>query len=156
MDINFETIRSNIRLKVYPLIGSGTGRAVYDLDNGYVVKAAKNNKGIEQNKAEHLISDTQDGRIFAKVSAHSEDFSLLVMEKARHMNSFGEVWNYYHVKNNRQLFSLYEFRRVLDKYDLLTPDLYRLSSWGIVNDIPVIIDYGFTKKVREFYQKRFL
>ncbi len=154
MDINFTTISNNIRAKVYPLIGSGSGRAVYDLDNGYVVKAARNRKGIEQNKAEYQISNMEDWKIFAKVLAHSEDFSLLIMEKARHIRSFSEVWNFYHVKNNRQLLSSNEFRAVLEKYDLLTADLYRLSSWGIINEKPVIIDYGFTKKVQELYRKR--
>lgn len=154
MDINFGTIRTNIRLRVYPLIGSGTGRIVYDLNNGYVVKAAKNRKGIEQNKAEHQISSMDHCIIFAKVVAHSEDYTFLVMEKAQRISSFDEVWKYYNVKNNKQLFSSEEFRNVLVKNNLLTADFYRLSSWGIINGRPVIIDYGLTRKVMELYRIR--
>ncbi len=154
MDINFESISKNIRQKAYPKIGSGSGRVVFDLGNGYVVKVAKNRKGIEQNKAEHQISDMEDWRIFAKVIAHSEDFSLLIMEKARRLSSFREIWSYYHVQNNKQLFSSKEFQSNLIKYDLLTADLNRLSSWGIIDGKPVIIDYGFTSKVMKFYRIR--
>lgn len=154
MNINFESISKNIRLRVYPKIGSGSGRVVYDLNNGYVVKAAKNGKGIEQNKAEQRISDSDNWKIFAKVVACSEDYSLLVMEKARRINSFKEIWSYYHVSNNRQLFSSDDFRPILVKNELLTADLCRLSSWGIINGIPVIIDYGFTKNVMKYYRYR--
>lgn len=154
MDINFENISTNIRLRAYPKIGSGSGRVVYDLGNGYVVKAARNRKGIEQNKAEHQISDIEDWHIFAKVIAHSEDYFLIIMEKARRVSSFKEIWSYYHVKNNRQLLSTNEFQSNLIKYDLLTADLCRLSSWGIINGKPVIIDYGFTSKVMKYYRNR--
>ncbi len=154
MDIDIEVIKTNLRLKSYPLIGVGSGRAVYDLNNGYVVKAAKNRKGIEQNKAEYQISEMNHQNIFAKVAAHSEDYRFLVMEKAQRISSFAEIWKYYNVKNNRQLFSSDEFRTILVKNDLLTADLYRLSSWGIINGRPVMIDYGFTKRVSKFYGVR--
>lgn len=154
MNINFENISKNIRLRAYPKLGSGSGRVVYDLNNGYVVKAAKNGKGIEQNKAEQQISDMGDWKIFAKVVAYSDDYSLLVMEKARRIRSFKEVWSYYRVSNNRQLFSSDEFRPILVKNELLTADLCRLSSWGIINERPVIIDYGFTRKVMKYYRNR--
>jgi hypothetical protein len=154
MDINFENISTNIRSKAYPKIGSGSGRIVFDLGNGYVVKAARNRKGIEQNKAEHQISNIENWNIFAKVMAHSEDYSLIIMEKAQRISSFRDIWNYYHVKNNRQLLSSDEFQSNLIKYNLLTADLCRLSSWGIINGKPVIIDYGFTRTVMKYYRNR--
>ncbi len=152
MNDNFEIIKSNIKAKKYPRLGSGSGRTVYDLGNSYVVKVAKNRKGIEQNKAEYQISKADHSNIFAEVLALSECSSYLVMEKAQRISSFAQVWNYYHVQNNKQLFSQEEFRKLLVQFDLLTADLYRLSSWGIVNGRPVIIDYGFTKRVIKFYR----
>lgn len=154
MNIKFERISSNIKLRGYPLIGSGSGRTVFDLKNGYVVKAAKNKKGIEQNKAECEISKKDHHKIFAEVIAYSDDYRFLIMEKAQRINSFAIVWKYYNVKNNKQLLSLEEISHVLEEYDLLPVDLYRLSSWGIVNGKPVIIDYGFTRQVRELYRFR--
>ena len=42
--IDFETMRLNIRKGYYPYLGAGSGRIVYDLGNGYVVKVSKNSK----------------------------------------------------------------------------------------------------------------
>ncbi len=151
MEIDFNTIRNNINIKAYHIIGWGSGRTVFDLENGYVVKAAKNRKGIEQNKAEYRISNLDQNNVFAQVIALSDDDKYLIMEKAQRIKSFSVIWNYYKVKNNRQLFSLEVFNKLLPMYDLLQGDLYRLSSWGIVKEKPVIVDYGFTRGVRKFY-----
>ncbi|NLO09202.1 MAG: hypothetical protein GX129_04950 [Clostridiales bacterium] len=151
MEIDFNTIRNNINIKAYRIIGWGTGRTVFDLENGYVVKAAKNRKGIEQSKAEYRISNMDQNNIFAQVIALSDDYKYLIMEKAQRINSFSVIWDYYKVRNNRQLFSLEVFNKLLPMYDLLPNDLYRLSSWGIVKERPVIVDYGFTRGVRKFY-----
>lgn len=153
--MDFEEIDRNIKKRAYPVIGSGSGRIVFDLMNGYVVKVAKNNRGLEQNKEEHHIAGMDHYHIVANIAAHSEDNRYLVMEKAQRIRSFFIIWKYYNVKNNRQLFSLKEFKYSLEKFDLLPNDLYRLSSWGIINGRPVLIDYGFTRRVRVLYKRRF-
>ncbi len=148
---DFDDIRSNLYRKGYPLLGWGSGRKVYDLKNGYVVKVAKNNRGIEQNKAEHHLAELDQQGIFAKVESISDDNRYLIMEKATPIRSFAEVWRYYEVRNHVQLFSLDKFQDLSKKYDLLNADLRRRSSWGLVNGKPVIIDFGFTRAVRNFY-----
>jgi hypothetical protein len=148
---DFDEISKNIDRKAYPVLGWGSGRIVYDLQNGYVVKAAKNKRGIEQNRAEHQIAGMDQYEVFAKITDNSEDFRYLIMEKAAHIRTFTEVWRFYKVRNHVQLFSLREFRDLSAKYDLLPADLRRRSSWGLVNGKPVIIDFGFTRKVRHFY-----
>jgi hypothetical protein len=149
--IDFENIRLNIEKKSYQLVGIGTGRYVYDLDNGYVVKAARNRKGLAQNKAEYQIASTDHSHVFAKITAVSEDQKYLVMEKAEKINSLSEVWEYYHVRNNRELFRIEKFREAVRKNNLLLPDLGRKNSWGKVKGKPVIIDYGFTREVSKYY-----
>ena len=52
----FNQIKLNIKRGYYRYIGSGSGRQVFDLENGYVVKVAKNKAGIAQNKSEYKIS----------------------------------------------------------------------------------------------------
>lgn len=151
MGIDFEDIKVNINNRKYQLIGKGSGRYVYDLNNGYVVKVAKNRRGLAQNDAERRIGSEDHSRIFAKIAAVSEDSHLLIMEKADRIHSIGEVWNYYHVKSNRELFRLEKFRETMNKYNLLQPDLTRRNSWGRVKGRPVIIDYGFTRDVSRFY-----
>ena len=151
MGIDFAYIKTNIEKKTYHSIGSGSGRQVYDLDNGYVVKVAKNRKGLSQNKAEYQIAKTNHSRIFARIVAISGDSVILIMEKAQQVKSISEVWSYYHVKNNRELFHVNEFQDLTKKYNLLYPDLRRSSSWGLIKGKPVIIDYGFTREVSKYY-----
>lgn len=151
MGVDFDNIKTNIDKQKYRLIGSGSGRHVYDLDNGYVVKAAKNRRGLAQNKAEYRIASTDRTRIFARITAVSEDSLYLIMEKADMINSLQEVWSYYHVRNNRELFRLEKFREAMRKNNLLLPDLSRRNSWGKVRGKPVIVDYGFTREVSRFY-----
>lgn len=151
MLVDFDDIRMKVKKKSYHLIGSGSGREVFDLENGYVAKIAKNRRGLAQNKAEKQIASMNHSKLFAKIIAVSEDFIYLIMEKADRINNFSYVLKYFNVKNNRELFRLEEFRDCTIKYRLLLPDLYRRSSWGIINGRPVIIDFGFTKEVRKYY-----
>lgn len=153
--IDFEILILNIRKGNYQYIGSGSGRRVFDLGNGYVVKVAKNNKGIAQNEAEYHISSSDQSNIFAKTIQVSEDFRMLIMEKADRIRDFSEVRKYFNVKSNRELFQLEKIRSVLPNYDLLLNDLYRTANWGMINNRPVIIDYGFTQIVRRKYYSPF-
>lgn len=153
--IDFDRIVLNIRKRNYQYIGSGSGRSVFDLGNGYVVKVAKNNKGIAQNKAELQISSEDHTNIFAKTIKVSEDSRLLIMEKAVRIKDFSEVRKYFNVKSNRELFQLEEIQSIFPKHNLLLNDLYRTANWGMINNRPVIIDYGFTQRVKRMYYSPF-
>ena len=155
MKFNFELIRLNIKKNIYRLIGSGSGRNVFDLENGYVVKVAKNRRGFAQNKAEHQIALNNDSTVFAKILQVSEDFELLIMEKADKVESISEVWRYFHVKSNSELYHLEELKHISAKYDLILKDLGRPVNWGKINERPVIIDYGFTRRVKNKYYSIF-
>jgi hypothetical protein len=133
------------------MIGSGSGRRVYDLANGYVVKVARNSKGVAQNKAEYQITLRDTSRIFAEVIAISDNFIYLVMEKATKIKSLSYVREYYNVQSNRQLFQINEIRNFYLNNNLLLPDLIRPANWGVIHGRPVVIDYGFTRSVRHNY-----
>ena len=139
----------NIARGYYRYIGSGSGRQVFDLGNGYVAKMAKNRAGIAQNKSEYKISSKDQSNLFAKVIDASNDFKLLIMQKADKINNISYVWKYFNVTSKREFFNLRELQNIKKNYDLLLNDFNRKSSWGIINGIPVIIDYGFTKEVRQ-------
>lgn len=155
MVIDFDYIKRNLEEHKYHLIGTGSGRQVYDCNNGYVVKEARNKKGIVQNKAEHYISSQDQAHVFAKTIAISDDSRYLIMEKAENVISLKDVWDYYHVRNGRELFRLKDFNNFTEKYNLLYSDLFRRSSWGIIDGRPVIIDFGFTKEARRYYTQFF-
>lgn len=136
---------------VYRYIGSGSGRRVFDLGNGYVVKVAKNMAGIAQNEVEHRISFLEDSNLLAEVIEVSGDFKFLVMKKADIINNFSDVLRYFNVRNRDELIRLREIQNINRKYNLLLADLKRTSSWGMINGVPVIVDYGFTSEVKQRY-----
>lgn len=141
----------NMRRGMYRYIGSGSSRRVFDLGNGYVVKIAKNRAGIAQNKMEYRISLKDVSGLFAKVIKVSEDFYSLIMQKAEKIDNFSYVCKYFKSESILEVLKLKEFQNIKHRYNLLLNDLCRTSSWGIINGIPVIIDYGFTREVRERY-----
>ncbi|WP_243176871.1 hypothetical protein [Clostridium gasigenes] len=136
---------------VYRYIGSGSGRKVFDLGNGYVIKVAKNIAGIAQNQVEYQISFNDNSNLFAKVIEVSGDFKFLIMKKADTINNFSHVLKYFNVSNSREFIRLKGIQTIQWKYNLLLEDLCKKSSWGIIDGIPVIIDYGFTKQVQRRY-----
>ena len=144
-------IMSNIRRGYYRYIGSGSGRQVFDLGNGYVVKVAKNRAGLAQNRCEYRISFDDNSNLFAKVIKVSHNYEILIMERADEINNISYVWRYFNVKSKRELFNSNELQRIKREYNLLLGDFNRESSWGIINGRPVIIDYGFTRGVKERY-----
>lgn len=75
---------------LYP-IGSGTGRAVYKIDDEKVLKIAKNPKGIAQNQAETIASEDIDiNEIFAKIFEKHPKHLWHEMELARKLQQ--HVW----------------------------------------------------------------
>ena len=153
--VDFKQISSDICRGVYKCIGKGSGRTVFDLGNGYVVKAARNQRGIAQNKVEYKIALADDSGIFANIPTVSEGFGFLIMEKADRIKDISYVWNHFNVKNNHELY--HKLQDITSRHDLLFADLARVVNWGQINGKPKIIDYGFTREVRRrFYLPLFM
>ena len=151
----FRMISSNIKRGSYRLIGKGSGRTVYDLDNGQVVKEARNMRGIAQNFEEYRIALADRSNLFARVYDISDDYRFLIMDKAERIPDISFVWNYFCVESNEELFLISGLRFLSDQYDLLIGDLGRAVNWGKISGRPKIIDYGFTRQVRKkYYQTR--
>lgn len=151
MYISFNQIISNIRKGYYRYIGSGSSRQVFDMENGYVIKIAKNQAGIAQNMFEYKIASNDHSNLFAKVIQASKNFIFLIMQKANNINDLSYVLKYFNVSNEAELTNTKELQRIKKNYNLLLHDLYKKSSWGTINGRPVIIDYGFTREVRNRY-----
>ena len=147
----FNQIMFNIQRGYYRYIGSGSGREVFDMENGYVIKVAKNKAGVAQNKAEYKISFNDNSDLFAKAIEISNDYNLLIMEKADPINNILVIWKYFNVRSKRELFNSKELQNIKREYNLLLGDFARKSSWGMINGRPVIIDYGFTREVKNRY-----
>jgi len=147
----FRRISSNISRGRYPYIGKGSGRAVYDMGNGKVVKAAKNVKGLAQNIEEYKIALEDDSGLFAKIWALSGDNRYLIMDKADRVMDISYIWDYFRVSSNDELYRVRKIRELSEKYNLLIHDFGRAVNWGVIDGKPRIIDYGFTQRVRRKY-----
>lgn len=140
-----------INLGYFNCIGNGSSRKVFDLGNGYVIKNATNLAGIEQNYEEYNISVFDNTGIFANVIEAYDKYKIIVMEKAKRVKNIKFIYKCYNVKNRIEFMCLPEINSLCEKYDLVINDLCKDSSWGIIKGRLVIIDYGFTKRVREKY-----
>jgi hypothetical protein len=151
----FRRISYNLAKGRYRFIGKGSGRNVYDLGNGEVVKSAKNMKGIAQNIEEYRIALADDSGMFARVYDVSGDYRYLIMDKADGVRDISQIWRYFHVRSNDELYQLRILQEISFRYDLLIRDLGRAANWGLIGGRPVIVDYGFTRDVRRrFYGRR--
>jgi hypothetical protein len=152
-EARFNQLYAEIKKGSYRYMGRGSGRVVYDLGNGRVVKAARNMKGIAQNMEEHRISSADDSGLFAKVYETSGDYRLLIMDKADRIRNVSYIWNYFQAKSGREFYQVKKIRDISEKYGLLIRDLGRAANWGHIGGRPVIVDYGFTQKVRKRYYR---
>ena len=153
MEYDFNKLIKSIRNGEYKLIGSGSCRKVYDLNNGYVIKVAKDIRGIYQNQAESRIYLSRKSDFFADVITISEDNKCLIMSKARIIKNIQTVYKYYKVKNINALVKLENFKIDISNFKLSKGDLRRPSSWGFKGDVPVLIDYGLTNSIFKKYYR---
>lgn len=153
MDYNFKKLISILKSGEYKLIGSGSSRKVYDLNDGTIIKVAKDIRGIHQNQAEYEIYLSRKSNFFAEVLAVSEDNTCLIMSKARKIKNIQTVYKYYKVRNFKGLSKLDHLNDDISANKIGKGDLTRASSWGFVGDTPVLIDYGLTHVIYQKYYK---
>ncbi len=153
MPENYQKIRMLIREGNYECIGSGSARKVYDLNNGYVAKVAKNKKGYAQNSVEWEICQQENTFLLAKAVYLTEDSSVLFMEKAEKIGSHKKLMQDIHKWSKKYPYNS-EIAKLQDNYGLVGGDLARTSSWGIIKGKPVLVDYGFSSEVRKKYYRR--
>lgn len=142
--IDFEVIKKDLKHGAYKFIGSGSSRSVFDLGNGYVVKAAINRGGLYQNKVESYVYSQEHTDLFAPILTKSENSMFLIMKKGEKIWSLNQVLQYYEANDMRQLVERPYYVHIRQTYGLARGDLVRKSSWGIIDQVPVLIDYGYT------------
>lgn len=140
----------------FKMIGEGTGRYVYDINNEFVLKLAKNNKGVEQNKTEINISENNKyNDVIAKIFDYDKSGIYVIQQKANKITkqSFKKITGidlnifFYYLKYDKKIDGeKSEFFNKIDslikKFDLERYDLTNKNAWGIINDNIVLIDYG--------------
>jgi len=156
-------------------LSSGSSRIVYLTSDKTVLKLAKNDKGLAQNKAE--ASPKVRSKYLNKILSYSEDFSWIetvyrkkITEKqfkkqtGVDFDDFGDCIRYglksisKSEKEKPSIFedvsksSIYkEMEEVGKKNKLMGGDLARISSWCTDGEKPILIDSGLTKDIFEKY-----
>ena len=161
-------------------LSSGSSRMVFETSDGYVVKLAKNEKGLAQNGVESspglrskyingaLHSCPNDSWILAE---KAEDLKMEEFEKLTGLSfeDFGEAISYglRHLSSNKdkkkpenfEKISQNEFYKDIyragNQFNLLPGDLDRISSYKKIKDRVVLVDAGLTREIYdEFYKKK--
>ncbi len=153
MNFDFAELISQLKVNKYKRLGSGSCRNVYDLGNGYVVKVAKDVRGILQNQIEQKSYLTHKSGFFAEVAAVSENYRYLIMVKAKRITDIRIVLRHYKVRSFDELMKNPLLEEDLENHKIGSGDLKRASSWGIVNDVPVLIDYGLNQSTYNKYYR---
>ena len=168
---SLETFKDRIDLAEKELkhLSSGGSRIIYVMDNGEVLKLAKNEKGLAQNKAESnpdiksqyinkTIKSDKDG--VWKTSPYLDKVTEKQFEELCGIGfkDFGKAisWGLKSVSSSDKSdekkpegmedvwkSDIYkELVEVGKKFDLMPGDLERISSWGTDGKVPVLLDTG--------------
>lgn len=143
-------------------IGSGSSRVVYQIDDKWCLKLAKNSKGIAQNSSEISIYNSDNSGLIAEISDYDNNDFWIKMQLARKLNVAkfkqitGETFNDFvsdvyqlqiGMDNNHQFNDkvtaliddedslISRLYYLVTDYDIHLGDFKRMSSFGyIVND----------------------
>ena len=159
-------------------LSSGSARIVYKASDGTIIKMAKNDKGIAQNKAE--ANPKMTSKFLNEIISHAKNHAWIQTHflKKIHVsqfkkmtgldfNDFGDSIRYglkdvsgntdkekpesFDKVSKSDIYK--EMHRIGEKFKLMPGDLARISSWGTKDGRPVLIDAGLTKGVyADFYE----
>lgn len=159
-------------------LSSGSSRIVYETSDKTIVKLAKNDKGIAQNKAE--ANPKMKSKFLNEIIKHAPNYAWIethYLDKISpkdfkemtglDFEDFGQSIRYglRNVSGNidkdkpknfdevakSEIYK--ELRELGQKWQLMPGDIARISSWGTKDKHPVLIDAGLTKNIFEkFYE----
>ena len=173
------TARKNYAERNLKHLSSGSARIVYLTPGETIVKLAKNDKGIAQNKAE--ANPEMKSKYLNKILSCAKNFAwceVPYLEKITEkqfeemtglkFNDFGDAIRYglKDISGNADKEKPENFDKVAqsdiykelkdigEKFKLLPGDMARISSWGSKDGRPVLIDAGLTRDIYdEFYEE---
>lgn len=159
-------------------LSSGSSRIVYKASDGTIVKLAKNDKGIAQNKAE--ANPKMKSKFLNEIIDYSKNYAWIqthFLKKIKvgdfkemtglDFSDFGDSISYglknvsgnsdkkkpasFDEVSKSEIYK--EMNKIGKKFKLMPGDLSRISSWGTKNNLPILIDAGLTQDVYEdFYE----
>jgi hypothetical protein len=159
-------------------LSSGSSRLVYLTSDKTIIKLAKNDRGIAQNKAES--NPKMKSKFINKTISSAKNNSWMqthYLEKITvkdfkemtelDFDDFGDCIRYglknisghtdkakpkkFDEVSKSEIYK--EMKKIGDKFSLMGGDIARISSWGEKDGHPILIDAGLTKEVfAEYYE----
>ena len=172
METNKEILTA-CRLAGLEIIGAGSSRIVFALNDRLVIKVANCDAGVEQNETECMVWNFLDydrpqlKQYFAKVHMHLSDTDnmFIVMDRlstaskgsVKHVNACNELK--YNIKRNtieRQHRFADALQHVDDTLSTLTiRDIRKQNIGQDRNGLIKVLDYGLTSNIwNQYYKKR--
>lgn len=148
-----------------PLVGIGSSRNVYKLNDSQVLKVAKNTCGYLQNNVEcNSFNEYKDLDIFAHIIDKNDDYLWLIQPFAISLKEDDEYFKQILevvscIEESKQYSSNKVFLNTLYKYlknknYKFLQDFKKHDSYGIIDGNVYIIDYGMTDEIFNNYFNR--
>lgn len=157
-------------------LSSGSSRVVYKLKDGSILKLAKNDRGLAQNKVEGnpKMKSPFLNKLIKKAKNHAwinmtfldkiteKEFEKMTGVK---FGDFGKAINFglkdvsdspgkKKPKNFEEISKTKVYKALYNagkEFKLMPGDMARISSWGTKDGHPVLIDAGLTKEIYDKY-----
>ena len=136
----------------YAFLGEGISRKVYSINDDYVIKVAKVNDGRYQNRVENYVY-THAPKNMVKYLCPIVWFEpdRIIMRKAIPLSSLIKD-KYINLKKIRPESESYaDLSKLTNDFILFAEDIISTSSWGILNNKNVLIDYGCTSHLGDAF-----
>ena len=138
-DITHIELSALEKMFIINLIDEGTGRSVFNIPEGFVLKIARNKKGLIENENENYIFHTIPPEYKDSLCPVIRyETKYLIMPKAQPLLKTTVNFNKVIMSNTPVLNYLQK------KYDLNELDLVYPNNWGIYMGRFVLFDYGST------------
>jgi hypothetical protein len=155
MDKVFNAIyRMNIHAirKRFEYLGEGISREVYALNDKYVIKIAKGREGLYQNRVEKYV--------YTRANKKLKEYlcpiiwyrpKMIVMPRAVPLSKIikDEFIDLKLIRSEPEAYD--DLLQLSRKFYLFFEDIESTSSWGLINNMPVLIDYGCTSEEGDWY-----
>jgi hypothetical protein len=150
------SLNSKIIREKYKYLGEGISREVYAINEDFVVKVAKGNEGIYQNRIENHVYTHVDKNLLKYLCPISWfQPNRLIMRRAIPLSKFNknQFIDINSLRPEKELSA--DLRRLANSFLLFYEDIISVSSWGIYKNEQVLIDYGCTEKTGDVFYRVF-
>jgi len=178
-DLETYNARKNYAERNLKHLSSGSARIVYLTPSKTIIKLAKNDKGIAQNKAEanpgmkskylnqiincaknhswletHYLDKITEKEFEEMTGLKFEEFGDSLRFGLKSISGNKDIEKPENFDKVAKSDVYKELRDIGEKFKLLPGDIARISSWGTKDGRPVLIDAGLTRDIfDEFYEE---